>query len=230
MRDLTRSFRISPVPSRIVVLASGGLDSSVLLADLARRKRHVFPVYVRAGLRWEPEELLVLRKFVKTLHGLRVAELKILDLPMTDVAANHWSVTGRGVPGYHAATSSNYIVGRNLSLLVKAAVFCAYHRIGEIAMAPLEANPFPDARPQFFRAVERAVALGVGLPVRIRVPFVGLSKAQVIRRGRGLALDFTLSCAKPRGLVHCGTCTKCAERIEAFAAAGVADPTRYRAR
>ena len=229
MRDSAGSFRISPVPSRIAVLASGGLDSSVLLATLARRKRHVFPMYVRAGLRWEAEELLALRKFVKTLHGFRIAALEILDLPMADVAANHWSVTGRGVPGYRAATSSNYIVGRNLSLLVKAAVFCAHHRIGEIAMAPLGANPFPDARPQFFRAVERAIELGIGLPIKIRVPFVGLSKAQVIRRGRDLALGFTLSCARPRGLVHCGACTKCAERITAFRAAGVVDPTRYRA-
>ena len=170
-----------------------------------------------------------MRKFVKTLCGFRIAALKILDLPMTDIAANHWSVTGRGVPGYRAASSSNYIAGRNLSLLVKTAVFCAHQRIGEIAMAPLNGNPFPDARPQFFRAAERAIALGVGLPLRIRVPFVGLSKAQVIRRGRGLALGFTLSCARPRGLVHCGACTKCAERIAAFTAAGVTDPTRYRA-
>ena len=228
MRDSSRSFRVNPVPSRIAVLASGGLDSSVLLADLARRGRHIFPLYVRAGLRWEPEELFALHKFVKSLRGFRIAPLKILELPMTDVAANHWSVTGRGVPGYRAPSSSNYIVGRNLSLLVKAAVFCAYHRIGEIAMAPLDANPFPDAQPQFFRAVERAIALGIGLPLKIRVPFVGLSKAQVIRRGRGLALYFTLSCARPRGLVHCGACTKCAERRAAFTDAGVADPTKYR--
>ena len=228
MHDSSRSFRVNPVPSRIAVLASGGLDSSVLLADLARRGRHIFPLYVRAGLRWEPEELFALSKFVKSLRGFRIAPLKILELPMTDVAANHWSVTGRGVPGYRAPSSSNYIVGRNLSLLVKAAVFCAYHRIGEIAMAPLDANPFPDAQPQFFRAVERAIALGIGLPLKIRVPFVGLSKAQVIRRGRGLALDFTLSCARPRGLVHCGACTKCAERRAAFTDAGVADPTKYR--
>jgi 7-cyano-7-deazaguanine synthase len=229
MRDSSRSFRVNPVRSRVAVLASGGLDSSVLLAELARRKRHVFPVYVRAGLRWEPEELFALRKFVKTLRGFRIAAIKVLDLPMTDVAANHWSVTGRGVPGYRAAASSNYILGRNLSMLVKAAVYCAYRRIGEIAMAPLDANPFPDVRPQFFRAVERAIASGVGLPLKIRVPFVGLSKAQVIRRGRDLALGFTLSCARPRGLVHCGACTKCAERITAFRAAGVVDPTQYRA-
>jgi 7-cyano-7-deazaguanine synthase len=115
-------------------------------------------------------------------------------------------------------------------LLVKASVLCAYARIGEIAMAPLDANPFPDARPEFFRAVERAVKLGIGLPLKIRVPFVGMGKAQVIRRGRAFALGLTLSCAQPRGLVHCGACTKCAERIEAFAAAGIKDPTDYRTR
>jgi 7-cyano-7-deazaguanine synthase len=228
MRDSKPSFRIIPVPSRIAVLASGGLDSSVLLADLAQRGRQVFPVYVRAGLRWERDELSVLRKFVKTLRGVRVEQVAILTLPMTDVAGNHWSVTGRGVPGYNASISSNYIVGRNLSLLVKAAIFCAHRRIGEIAMAPLEANPFPDARPEFFHAVERAVTLGMGLPLKIRVPFAGMSKAAVIRRGRGLALGLTLSCAKPHGLVHCGACTKCAERINAFATARVEDPTHYR--
>ncbi|MGO9607773.1 MAG: 7-cyano-7-deazaguanine synthase [Candidatus Binataceae bacterium] len=220
-------FRIVPIRSRIVVLASGGLDSSVLLADLARRKRHVFPVYVRAGLRWERDELRVLRRFLGTLRGLRIEPIKVLDLPMADVAANHWSVTGRNVPGYRAAVSSNYIIGRNLSLLTKAAIFCAYNRIGEIALAPLEANPFPDARPEFFCAVERAVALGIGLPLKIRVPFAGMSKAQVIKRGRELDLSLTLSCARPRGAIQCGACTKCAERIEGFAAAHVDDPTRY---
>ncbi len=53
-------------------------------------------------------------------------------------------------------------------------MFCARNRIGEIAMAPLESNPFPDARPEFFRAVERAVKLGVELPLRILTPFEGL--------------------------------------------------------
>ena len=90
---------------------------------------------------------------------------------MGDVAGGHWSITGRKVPGYRAAVSSNYIVGRNLSLLAKAAIFCAYNRIGEIAMAPLESNPFPDARPEFFRALERAVDLGVGLKLKILTPY-----------------------------------------------------------
>lgn len=220
-------FRIVPVRSRVAVLASGGLDSSVLLGDLARRGRRVFPVYVRAGLRWERSEIGVLRSFIAALGSAKVAPLAILDLPMTDVAPNHWTVTGRQVPGYRAALESNYIVGRNLSLLVKAAIFCAHNRIGEIAMAPLESNPFPDARPEFFRAVERAVDLGVGLKIRVTTPFAGMTKAQVIRRGREFPLARTMSCANPRGSLHCGACTKCAERIEGFVAAGVPDPTRY---
>ncbi|MFZ1888732.1 MAG: 7-cyano-7-deazaguanine synthase [Candidatus Binataceae bacterium] len=220
-------FRISPIRGRVAILASGGLDSSVMLADLARRGRHAFPVYVRAGLAWERAELAMLRKFIATLADARIERVAVLDLPMAEVAREHWSVTGRGVPGYRARVESNYIVGRNLSLLVKAAIFCAHNRIGEIAMAPLESNPFPDARPIFFRAVERTVLLGVGLPLKIRTPFAGMTKAQVIRKGRALRLELTLTCASPRGAMHCGRCTKCAERAQGFAAARIPDPTRY---
>ncbi|HVA80487.1 MAG TPA: 7-cyano-7-deazaguanine synthase [Candidatus Binataceae bacterium] len=209
------------------MLASGGLDSSVMLAELARQGRRVFPLYVRAGLRWERAELAALRRFIAALANPRIENLAVLELPMTDIARGHWSVTGRGVPGYCAKVESNYIVGRNLSLLVKAAIFCALNRIGEIAIAPLESNPFPDARPQFFRALERAAALGTGLPLKIRTPFAALSKAQVIRRGRGLPLERTLTCANPSGATHCGRCTKCAERAQGFAQARIPDPTRY---
>lgn len=222
-----RDYRIEPIKGRLAVLASGGLDSSVMLADLARRGREVFPVYVRAGLLWERYELPMLRRFVRRLGMSRVHPVSVLDLPMRDVAGDHWTITGRGVPGYRAALASNYILGRNLSLLAKAAIFCAHNRIGALAMAPLESNPFPDARPEFFRAVERAVHLGAGLPLKILTPYVGMTKGEVVRRGANLPLQFTMSCARPKGTKHCGACTKCAERIEGFREAGVNDPTEY---
>jgi len=199
----------------------------VLLGELARARRHVFPIYVRAGLLWERVELGMLRKFIAALKRENIEEVAVLDFPTGDITRDHWSVTGKAVPGYHASLASNYIPGRNLSLLTKAAMFCARNRIGEIAMAPLESNPFPDARPEFFRAVERVVKLGMELPLRVLTPFAGLEKSDVIMKGRALPLELTLSCANPRGSLHCGACTKCAERAEGFRAAGIADPTRY---
>ncbi len=222
-----KGFRVIPIRDRVAVLASGGLDSSVMLADLARHGRHVFPLYIRAGLKWERVEIAILRRFIARLSMANIEQPALLELPMTDVARAHWSVTGKRVPGFDAPLASNYIPGRNLSLLTKASVFCALNRIGQIAIAPLESNPFPDARPEFFRAFERAASLGLDLPLKVIAPFAGMEKCDVIRRGRGLPLELTLSCARPRGMIHCGACTKCAERIEGFREAGVPDPTRY---
>ena len=223
----SKNFAIKPIASSVAVLASGGLDSSVLLAELARSGKRVFPVYIRAGLRWERVELATLRKFIAALGRDNIEDVAVLDFPTGDIARDHWSVTGKDVPGYHASLASNYIPGRNLSLLTKAAMFCARKRIGAIAMAPLESNPFPDARPEFFRAVERAVKLGMELPLRILTPFGGMEKSDVIKKGRALPLELTLSCANPRGSIHCGACTKCAERAQGFRDAGIVDPTRY---
>jgi len=220
-------YRIEPVPDRIAILASGGLDSSVMLAVSARSGRSVYPVYVQAGLHWEISELASLKRFIRALRMENIEPLTVLKLPMGDLSRDDWSMTGRNVPGYNASLASNYIPGRNLSLLCKTAIFCARARIGEIAMAPLESNPFPDARPEFFRAFARAVDLGVGIKLKITTPFAGLTKADVVRRGVDLPLGLTVSCARPKGIVHCGACTKCAERVEGFVLAGVDDPTIY---
>jgi 7-cyano-7-deazaguanine synthase len=220
-------YRIEPVAERIAILASGGLDSSVMLATLAQKGRSVYPVYIRAGLSWETSELATLKRFIRALRMDNIQPLTVLKLPMGDVSGDHWSMTGRNVPGYDASLASNYIPGRNLSLLSKTAIFCARALIGEIAMAPLESNPFPDARPEFFRAFAKAVELGVCIRLKIATPFAGMTKAEVVKRGAGLPLELTVSCARPKGAIHCGACTKCAERVEGFIEAGVADPSVY---
>jgi 7-cyano-7-deazaguanine synthase len=222
-----KNFRIAPIKRRVAVLTSGGLDSAVLMAEMARRGREVHPIYIKTGLVWERAELRLLSRFIARLGRSNIAPLTLLEIGANDAARDHWTRTGRGVPGYRAALTSNYIPGRNLSLLTRAAIFCAYRRIGEIAMALLESNPFPDARPEFFRSFERTVALGVALPLKITMPFLGMEKAEVIRIGRDLPLELTLSCANPIRGRHCGRCTKCAERIEAFKLSGVPDPTSY---
>jgi 7-cyano-7-deazaguanine synthase len=209
------------------VLASGGLDSAVLLGELARTHRRVFPVFVRMGLRWEATELYWLRRFLKQLDSPRVQPLHIFDLPIDDVYENHWSLTGKRVPGARSADQAVYLPGRNLLLLSKTAVFCALHHIPTIALAPLDANPFPDATPAFFRRFEETVSRSLSHPIRVITPFRRLSKPQVIQRGAHLPLHLTFSCIAPRGCLHCGQCNKCAERKRAFREAGVPDLARY---
>ena len=109
-------------------------------------------------------------------------------------------------------------------LLSKAAVFAARAGHSRLLLGPLAGNPFPDASPAFFAAMARALTLGLGTPIEIEAPFLALQKADVIRRGQTLGVPFelTLSCMQPREGLHCGRCSKCRERLDAFRAAGIA--------
>ncbi|OLC55293.1 MAG: hypothetical protein AUH92_02425 [Acidobacteria bacterium 13_1_40CM_4_69_4] len=227
MRSRRRRFSPPARAGTVCALVSGGLDSAVLLRDLLGRYRTVQPVYVRAGMLWEKTEIRCLRAFLRTLRSPRLAPPVFIDLPMADLYGDHWSTTGRRTPGFHARNESVYLPGRNLALLTKAGTFCAMRGIPVLATGVLRSNPFPDATAAFFRAVEKALRRGLGAGVRISTPYRGLTKEAVIRRGRDLRLDLTLSCARPRGGTHCGRCSKCAERILAFRRAGVPDPTGY---
>ncbi len=212
----------------VCALVSGGLDSTLLLYQLARRYRKVFPVYVAAGMRWERAETFWLQRWLPRVAPT-AEPLRVTALPMADVYQDHWSVTGRRVPGARTGDAAVYLPGRGLVLLSKAAVFCALHGIGAAAIGTLRANPFPDSTPGFDRSFRETVRRAMGHDLRILRPLSRLSKADVIRRGRGLPLGLTFSCINPKEAAHCGRCNKCAERARGFRGAGVPDPTRYAA-
>ena len=211
---------------RSAVLLSGGLDSAVLLAEEAA-KGDVQPVYVAAGLAWEPAERDAVAALLASLKE-RIAPLVSLAVDMRDVYdAGHWAVTGQP-PAYHTPDEDVYLPGRNVILFGKAAVFCAIAKIDRIVVGTLAHNPFPDDTPEFRSAIARALSLGLAHDLRIDAPFATVGKADVIRRGVALGVDFnlTLSCMNPSPL-HCGLCSKCRERHDAFVEAGVPDPTAY---
>lgn len=222
------------------VLLSGGLDSAVLVIDEAAQD-DVHPIYVSAGLAWETAERATIEAFLNavagTPRGNAIKPLVVLSVDMRDVyPPAHWAVTGRA-PGYDTPDEDVYLPGRNVVLLGKAGVYCAMKGLHRLTLGTLGHNPFPDATPMFREAMGAALSEGLAHRLEIAAPYAGIDKAAVIRRGTALEapLALTLSCMNATsvaavtsaGVTHCGVCSKCRERHDAFTQAGVDDPTPY---
>jgi 7-cyano-7-deazaguanine synthase len=218
------------------VLFSGGLDSAVLVAAAAQRGP-VRALYISVGFGWEAEErAMAARLFARAPFAGIVEPPVELRFDMRDVfPASHWAVRGEP-PGFDTPDEDVYLDGRNLILLSKAAVYVARERkakasgVTRLLLGSLAGNPFPDATPAFFEAMGQALSEGLGMPMAVEAPFAALHKADVILQGiaLGVPLELTLSCMQPVNGLHCGRCSKCRERRDAFREAGVEDPTTYR--
>jgi 7-cyano-7-deazaguanine synthase len=208
------------------VLVSGGLDSAVLLAMDLRDGYDVWPVHVRSHLAWEEAEATTLARLLSTPpFADRVRPLTTITVDMRDVyPPTHWAVAGHA-PAYDEPDETVYLDGRNIVLTAKTAVFAARHGIERLALGPLAGNPFPDATPEFFDSMSRALSTGLNHKVHVDAPMRHMHKAEVVRAGfaMGVRLDLTLSCMSPVDAGHCGRCNKCRERREAFVEAGVTD-------
>jgi 7-cyano-7-deazaguanine synthase len=223
------------------VLFSAGLDSAVLLADaLARRDpgETVQALHVSVGFAWEEEErAMAARLFAVPPCAGRTPPPLMLSFDMRDVfPETHWAMRGTP-PGFDTPDEDVFLDGRNLILTSKAGVFVTRaarprHSSARLLIGTLAGNPFPDATPEFLEAQGRALSLGLDLPLTVEAPFATRHKSDVVRRGLelGVPLELTLSCMQPEDGLHCGRCSKCRERRDAFLEAAVQDPTAYRER
>ena len=219
------------------VLFSGGLDSAVLLASVADGVRRsgtnarVTPIYVSVGLAWERDERVIVDRLLASDVFRGVQPVVTLAFDMHDVyPPTHWAIRGEA-PGFDTPDEDVYLEGRNVVLLSKAAVFMTRAELSRVSIGPLSGNPFPDATPEFFATMSRALSLGLGSGIEIVAPFLDLHKSDVIKLGQslGVPLALTLSCMQPTRGLHCGQCSKCRERRDAFREAGVTDATEYAA-
>src|SRR5688572_2839235 len=108
----------------IGVLASGGLDSSILIGHLLREGRRVLPFYVKTGVTWQAAELTSLERYLAAIAAGNLGKLVVLEMPLADLYGDHWSLTGQQVPGLDSPDEAVFLPGRNPLLLVKAAVYC----------------------------------------------------------------------------------------------------------
>lgn len=210
------------------VLISGGLDSAILLADLAKQNfPKVWPLFIRCGLHWETVELLYLKRFLKAIDQPNLGKLQILEMPVADLYKNHWSLSGKDIPDGNTPDEAVFLPGRNVLLTAKSLLWCNLNQVKSLSLAVLGSNPFPDASDSFFSLIEKTVNESISGNVRLFKPYAGLHKTDIIKKGQTFPLEHTFSCINPIRELHCGKCNKCAERMLGFSKAGIKDPTSY---
>lgn len=224
---------MSAVPHAIVLL-SGGLDSTTALAIARSEGFDCHTLAVGYGQR-HSAELLAAQRISHALGAVEHRQMNV-DLAaiggsaLTDPALAIPESPGIGIP-------ITYVPARNTLLLALALGWAEVVGARDIFIGvnAVDYSGYPDCRPEFIDAFQSMAQLATragveGAQVRIRAPLQQLSKAQIIRAGMHLGVDYaaTVSCyqALPDGLA-CGRCDSCRLRREGFAAAGVPDPTRY---
>lgn len=219
---------------RAVVLVSGGLDSATTLAIAREQGFECYALSFDYGQRHRCE--LAASDAVARSLGAVEHRTVSLDLrqfggsALTDDAIDVPEAGGEGIP-------VTYVPARNTVFLSLALAWAEVLEARDIFIGvnAVDYSGYPDCRPEFIQAFERmanlATKAGVeGHPVTIHAPLIDLSKAEIIRTGSHLGVDYalTLSCynPSPEGLA-CGRCDSCRLRAEGFAATGLADPTHY---
>jgi 7-cyano-7-deazaguanine synthase len=218
---------------RAVVLLSGGLDSATALAMARAQGYERFALSFRYGQRHEVE----LAAAARVAQAIGVARHAVVDI---DLAQFGGSALTADIPVPHdrvedaADIPVTYVPARNtifLSLALGWAEVLDAEAI-VIGVNAVDYSGYPDCRPEFIEAFEQMAALATkagveGNPVRIEAPLLHLTKAEIIRRGLDLGVDYGLthSCYDPDGEGRaCGTCDSCRIRARGFADVGVADP------
>lgn len=214
----------------VVVLCSGGMDSVTALHWAAREHAVTAVVSFDYGAKHNDRELPFAAQHAALL-GVR-HEVIALDF-VNRLFASDLLKSGGEIPEghYEAANMKQTVVPfRNAIMLSIACGFAESVGAQGLVIAAHGGDHaiYPDCREEFMRAMSDAMRLGTYAGVQLLRPFIAMNKGEIAAAGARLGVDFarTWSCYKG-GAVHCGKCGTCVERREAFAQAGVPDPTLY---
>jgi 7-cyano-7-deazaguanine synthase len=222
---------------RAVVLLSGGLDSTTTLAICRHDGFEPYALSFDYGQRHKLE--LEAASRVAAVLGAREHRVAAIDLRVfggsaltsdTEVPKNRELSGGNKIP-------ITYVPARNTIFLSYALAWCEVLGAADIFIGAnaIDYSGYPDCRPEFIAAFEKltsvATKAGVeGTRFQIHAPLLSMSKAEIIRKGTELGVDFSLThtCYDPSANgVACGECDSCRLRLEGFRAAGLTDPIRY---
>jgi len=224
---------------KAVLLLSGGLDSYTAGAVARADGYELYALTIRYGQVHE-REVDAARRVARALGVTRQLEL---DVPLSKIGGSALVGDGEipkdGAMGVNAddpgGIPSTYVPARNTVFLSLAMAWAEVVGADAIVIGvnALDYSGYPDCRPEYLRAFERVAALATkagveGRALRVLAPLLELSKADIIRRGLALGVDYglTWSCYDPSASgAPCGRCDSCILRARGFAEAGVMDPT-----
>lgn len=218
-----------------VILLSGGLDSATVLAIARQQHYACHALTFDYGQRHQAE----LAAAARIAAQLGVTEHRLVQLSLGQFGGS--ALTDHAIAVPQVATTGipvTYVPARNTVMLSLALAWAEVLAARDIFIGvnAVDYSGYPDCRPEFIAAFEKLCNLGTKAGVeqgnfRIHAPLIALSKAEIIRTGTALGVDYaqTVSCyqASPDGTA-CGACDSCRLRREGFRAAGITDPTRYR--
>jgi len=222
---------------KAVVLLSGGVDSTTVLAIAKNLGYSVFALSFHYGQRHEAELHAAARvsgKIGVSEHVIATINLRVFggSALTSDIAVpkdRPFNEMSHGIP-------VTYVPARNTVFLSFALAWAEVLGASDIFIGvnALDYSGYPDCRPEYIEAYERmanlATRAGVeGKALTIHAPLIALTKAQIIQKGVALGIDYgmTCSCYDPRPSGACGRCDSCFLRSKGFAEAGVPDPTQY---
>jgi 7-cyano-7-deazaguanine synthase len=219
--------------ARAVVLLSGGMDSAVTLAMAIRQGFEVHALTFRYGQRHAVE----IDSAVAVAAALGAAEHVVVDIDLARFGGSALTAAGaipKGKGGGRPEIPVTYVPARNAVFLALAASFAEALGARDvfIGVSAVDYSGYPDCRPEFIRAFETALNLGTragatNAPLHLHAPLLAMSKADTVKAGLGLGVDFALtrSCYDPGDCgAPCGTCDACRLRALGFDGAGVVDP------
>ena len=224
---------------RAVLLLSGGLDSATLLAHAVHDGFDVYAMTFRYGQRHATE--IEAARRVAAQYPVREHVIVDIDLRTFGGSALTSDIEvpkDRATADMPHGIPITYVPARNTIFLSFALAWAEVLEAGDIFIGvnALDYSGYPDCRPEYIHAYERMANLATrgGVegtnPIRIRTPLIELTKAEIVRRGLRLGVDYSItqSCydPSPEGAA-CGRCDACRLRLKGFAEAGVADPARY---